>query len=77
MVLEGETIRRVDKFKYSGLLVKKLVMWKERSRTRYRLVEKTGEVCSVLGDRKVYKTAVRPTLLYGKEAISVKKTKKI
>ena len=34
-------------------------------------------MCGVLGDRKVYKIAVRPTLLYGKETLSVKKTENL
>ena len=47
MVLEEETNRRVDEFKYKGMLVKELVMWKERSRAGYSLVGKIEEKCVV------------------------------
>ena len=81
--LDGENIRRVDKFKYLGSLVDETGNVEGEIKSRIQSGWKNWrEVSGVLCDRKVpvklkgkvYKTAVRPAMLYGIEGLPVKKT---
>ena len=72
--LDGENIRRVDKFKYLGSLVDETGNVEGEIKSRIQSGWKNlREVSGVLCDRKVpvklkgkvYKTAVRPAMLHG------------
>ena len=77
MVLKGENIRRLYRFKYLGLLVEETDNMEGEIKSRIQTGWKNWrEASGVMNDRTVYKTAVRPTMLYDLETVQVKQTKK-
>ena len=82
MVLDGEIIKKVDRFKYLGSLVDETGSVEGEIKSRIQSGWKNWrEMSGILCDRKVpvklkgkvYKTAVRPAMLYGIETLPVKK----
>ena len=82
IVLDGEIIKKVERFKYLGSLVEETGNVEGEIKCRIQSGWKNWrEMSGVLCDRKVpiklkgkvYKTAVRPAMLYGIETLPVKK----
>ena len=81
--MEGESVKRVDSFKYLGSTVSKDgdldVEITHRTQAGWRNWKKTsGVLCdrkiSIKTKGKAYKAVVRPALLYGAETWATKKT---
>ena len=75
--LQGETVKRVKTFTYLGSTLARMENWMRKSPKECRVGGRTGVLCdrrmNVKIKGKVYRTVVRPALMYGAETWSLKK----
>ena len=79
--LQGVAVKRVKTFTYLGSSWRRMDNWMRKSPTECRAGGRTGRVSEVLCDRKinvkikgkVYRTVVRPALMFGAETWALKK----